>query len=204
MPGGRDKSGASIREGLFPSGSSSAPGRMHVWKTAWFPCFSLYGLCMRSYGSGISIKCVIFFFSVPKRKENDSLFVFPYQRGIKMWSVVMGTHGLCISVMESGQRFTSIISPREMEISIVCLELERIFWVRAGNGAQAKRPYRWYTLRLERVKFARAFILGIGMEIDYSSWIGRGRCKEKASCLCMCVCVSPWNDINRSLKILPW
>lgn len=50
--------------------------------------------------------------------------------------VLVGTHRPCISVIESGQSFLSIKRPREMVTLVVYLELEGIFWVRAGNGAQ--------------------------------------------------------------------
>lgn len=56
--------------------------------------------------------------------------------------------------MESAQSFIAIIRPGEMVTPVVYLELKGVFWVMAGNGAQAKGVYRCLFLRLERGKFA--------------------------------------------------
>ena len=45
-----------------------------------------------------------------------------------------------------------------MVILIVYLELEGIFWIKAGNGAQAKRVYRCYFPRLERGEFSSVLL----------------------------------------------
>ena len=55
----------------------------------------------------------------------------------------------------------SIIRATEMVTLIVYLGLERIFWVGAGNRAQAKGVDRCYFLRLERGKFASVSAPGL-------------------------------------------
>lgn len=152
----------------------------------------------------------VWFFLIPGRKENDSLFVFPHWGWIEMWFVLVGTRGFFISVMESGQSFTAIIRPGEMVTPLVYLELQGRFWVRAGNGAQAKGLYRYCFLRLERGKFAYAplcWVLAWKLTAPLHQ-TGQGRSREKAFYLCVplkWLSFIPWinwKSVHRSLFFL--
>lgn len=133
---------------------------------------------------------------IPQRKEKDILFVFPPWRGLEMWFVLMGTHGFCISVMESGQSFISILRPGEMVTLIAYLELERMCWVRNGNGAQTKEVCRCVFLRLERCLCLS--LSGVGTKIDCPSSIGRGKSREKALGMCLPEMTGSTSRINWS------